>query len=149
MLVSIAIMLYLWNIRTALLVVLSIPFTMLLTFILMKQTGLSGNLMSLGGLAIGIGLFADATVVVVENIYKHLSEAKTHNKLSVIADAVSEVIKPVSFAIAVIIVVFLPIFTFESVEGKYYKPLALTIIFALLSSLVVLCSLCPCSHTTS
>jgi cobalt-zinc-cadmium resistance protein CzcA len=136
-LVSIAIMLYLWNIRTALLVVLSIPFTMLLTFILMKQTGLSGNLMSLGGLAIGIGLFADATVVVVENIYKHLSEAKTRNKLSVIADAVSEVIKPVSFAIAVIIVVFLPIFTFESVEGKYYKPLALTIIFALLSSLVV------------
>jgi cobalt-zinc-cadmium resistance protein CzcA len=136
-LVSIAIMLYLWNARTALLVVLSIPLTMLLTFILMKRAGLSGNLMSLGGLAIAIGLFADATVVVVENIYNHLSESKTKNKIPVIINATLEVIKPISFAIGVIVAVFLPIFTFESVEGKYYKPLALTIIFALLSSLVV------------
>ncbi|SNZ14601.1 efflux RND transporter permease subunit [Hydrogenobacter hydrogenophilus] len=136
-LVSIAISLYLWNIRTALLVVLSVPLTILYTFIFMKQAGISGNLMSLGGLAIGVGLFADATVVVVENIYKHLSERKDGHKVSIIADSVREVMRPVVFAIGIIITVFLPIFSLQSVEGKYYKPLATTIIFALLSSLVV------------
>jgi len=136
-LVSIAISLYLWNMRTAFLVVLSIPLTMLYTFIFMKQVGLSGNLMSLGGLAIGVGLFADATVVVVENIYRHLSENKQGSKLSVVSDSVREVVRPVVFAIGIIAVVFLPIFTLESVEGKYYKPLAMTIIFALVSSLIV------------
>jgi cobalt-zinc-cadmium resistance protein CzcA len=137
LLVSVAISLYLWNIRTAFLVVLSVPLTILYTFIFMKQVGISGNLMSLGGLAIGVGLFADATVVVVENIYRHLSENKRKHKLSVIADSVREVARPVMFAIGIIVVVFLPIFTLESVEGKYYKPLAMTIIFALLSSLLV------------
>ncbi len=136
-LVSVAISLYLWNMRTAFLVVLSIPLTMLYTFIFMKQVGLSGNLMSLGGLAIGVGLFADATVVVVENIYRHLSENKQGSKLSVVSDSVREVVRPVVFAIGIIAVVFLPIFTLESVEGKYYKPLAMTIIFALVSSLIV------------
>ena len=136
-LVSFALILYLWNVRTALLVVLSVPLTILYAFIFMKSFGLSGNLMSLGGLAIGVGLFADATVVVVENIYKHLSEGRDKNKLSVIIGSVQEVFRPVLFAIGIIIVVFLPIFTFESVEGKYYKPLALTIIFALISSLIV------------
>lgn len=137
LLVSVAISLYLWNIRTAFLVVLSVPLTILYTFIFMKQVGISGNLMSLGGLAIGVGLFADATVVVVENIYRNLSENKEKHKLSVIADSVREVARPVMFAIGIIVVVFLPIFTLESVEGKYYKPLAMTIIFALLSSLLV------------
>ncbi len=136
-LVSFAIALYMWNARVALLVVLSVPFTMLLTFTLMKQLGLSGNLMTLGGLAIGIGLFADATVVVVENIYRHLSEQKAGTKFSVIVGSVMEVFRPVVFAIGIIMVVFLPIFSFESVEGKYYKPLAITIILALFSSLVV------------
>ncbi|WP_340695708.1 CusA/CzcA family heavy metal efflux RND transporter [Hydrogenobacter thermophilus] len=136
-LVSVAISLYLWNLRTALLVVLSIPLTMLFTFTFMKIAGISGNLMSLGGLAIGVGLFADATVVVVENIYRHLSETREKHRLSLIADSVREVMRPVLFAIGIIIVVFLPIFTLESVEGKYYKPLAMTIIFALISSLLV------------
>ncbi|MFN3471180.1 MAG: efflux RND transporter permease subunit [Aquificaceae bacterium] len=137
LLVSLAIALYMWNLRVALLVALSVPLTLLITFIFLKQIGISGNLMTLGGLAIGIGLFADASVVVVENIYRHLSERPQAHKFSIVVESVSEVLRPVSFAIGIIMLVFLPIFSFESVEGKYYKPLALTIILALFSSLVV------------
>ncbi len=142
-LVSIAMILYLGNLRAAILVILSIPFTLLISFILMKEFGLTANLMSLGGLAIGLGLFADATVVVIENIFRHLSHNKEHackdplHKLEIIKLSVQEILKPVIFAILIIMVVFLPIFSFEAVEGKYFKPLALTIIFALASSLFV------------
>jgi len=140
-LISIAMLFYLGNIRAAFLVVLSIPLTLLMAFICMKNLDISGNLMSLAGLAIGIGLFADATVVVVENIYRHLHETSLsqigESKNSIVSKAVKEVFKPVLFAILIITIVFLPIFSFESVEGKYYKPLALTIIFALISSLLV------------
>ncbi|PMP77377.1 MAG: CusA/CzcA family heavy metal efflux RND transporter [Sulfurihydrogenibium sp.] len=137
-LVAIAMVFYLGNLRSALLVVLSIPITLLMAFIFMKEVGLSGNLMSLSGLAIGIGLFADATVVVVENTFRNMfHNPQNLSKIQIIQIAVKEVFKPVVFAILIIIAVFLPIFSFESVEGKYYKPLALTIIFALVSSLVV------------
>lgn len=137
-LVTIAMIFYLGNIRTAILVVISIPITLLMAFIFMKEFGLSGNLMSLSGLAIGLGLFADATVVVVENIFRHMFHDKgDKSKFELILISIKEVFKPVAFAILIIISVFLPIFSFESVEGKYYKPLALTIIFALISSLVV------------
>jgi cobalt-zinc-cadmium resistance protein CzcA len=136
-LVSIAIALYMWNLRVAILVALSIPFTILITFIFLRSLDISGNLMTLGGLAIGIGLFADATVVVVENIYRHLSEKYNEDKISITTTSIKEVIKPITFAIGIIMLVFLPIFSLESVEGKYYKPLALTIILALLSSLIV------------
>jgi len=140
-LISIAMLFYLGNIRAAFLVVLSIPLTLLMAFIFMKNFDISGNLMSFAGLAIGIGLFADATVVVVENIYRHLHENDLfqlkESKTSIVSKSVKEVFKPVLFAILIITIVFLPIFSFESVEGKYYKPLALTIIFALISSLVV------------
>ncbi|WP_029520872.1 CusA/CzcA family heavy metal efflux RND transporter [Persephonella sp. IF05-L8] len=139
-LVSIAMIFYLGNIRAAFLVILSIPFTLLISFILMKHFGITANLMSLGGLAIGLGLFADATVVVIENIFRHLSHCSSKDKLSkleIIKLSVQEITKPVVFAILIIMVVFLPIFSFESVEGKYFKPLAITIIFALASSLFV------------
>lgn len=136
-LVAIAMIVYLGSIRTAVVVVLSVPITLLMSFIFMKQYGLSGNLMSLSGLAIGIGLFADATVVVIENIHRHLSHGGWSDRMTVIRDSVREVLRPVFFAILIITVVFLPIFSFESVEGKYFKPLALTIISALISSLVV------------
>ncbi|WP_457601441.1 efflux RND transporter permease subunit [Hydrogenivirga sp.] len=136
-LVSIAMILYLGNVRASLLVISSIPLTLLIAFIVMKHYGISGNLMSLGGLAIGLGLFADATVVVVENVYRHLSERRDGTKFSVVLDSVKEVWRPVFFAILIIAIVFTPIFSFESVEGKYFKPLALTIIFALIASLIV------------
>lgn len=129
--------LYLWNVRTAILIALSIPLTLTLSFILMEHANISGNLMSFGGLTIGIGLFADASVVVVENIFKHLSERPDKPKHTVILESLREVVRPVAFAVGIIVTVFLPIFSFESVEGKYYKPLALTIIFALISSLLV------------
>ncbi len=136
-LVSVAMVLFLGNVRASLLVISSIPLTLLIAFIVMRHFGISGNLMSLGGLAIGLGLFADATVVVVENTYRHLSEKKDGLKFSVVLDSVKEVWRPVFFAILIIMVVFTPIFSFESVEGKYFKPLALTIIFALTASLIV------------
>ena len=136
-LVSIAMILFLGNVRASVLVISSIPLTLLIAFIAMKHYGISGNLMSLGGLAIGLGLFADATVVVVENIYRHLSERKDGSKFAVVLDSLKEVWRPVFFAILIIAIVFTPIFSFESVEGKYFKPLALTIIFALIASLIV------------
>ena len=147
-LVSIAMFLFLGNIRAAFLVILSIPFTLLLAFILMKQYGLSANLMSLGGLAIGLGLFADATVVVIENIFRHLSHHTNEDnnkkfKLEIIKLSVEEITRPVIFAILIIMVVFLPIFSFEAVEGKYFKPLAITIIFALASSLFIALVMMP------
>lgn len=135
-LVTIAMIVYLGSIRTAVVVVLSIPITLLMAFIFMKQYGLSGNLMSLSGLAIGIGLFADATVVVIENIYRHMAHGEEKSRLEIIQTSVKEVFRPVLFAVLIITVVFLPIFSFESVEGKYFKPLALTIISALVSSLI-------------
>lgn len=135
-LVTLAMIIYLGSIRTALVVVLSIPITLLMAFIFMKEFGLSGNLMSLSGLAIGIGLFADATVVVIENIYRHMAHTQGKTKIEIIQTSVKEVFRPVFFAVLIITVVFLPIFSFESVEGKYFKPLAITIISALLSSLM-------------
>ncbi|WP_457622047.1 efflux RND transporter permease subunit [Persephonella sp.] len=141
-LVSIAMMIFLWNVRAAVLVILSIPFTLLIAFAVMKNLGLTADLMSLGGLAIGLGLFADATVVVIENIFRHLSHNRDRVKnkevkLEIIKLSVQEITRPVFFAIIIIMVVFLPIFSFESVEGKYFKPLALTIIVALAASLLV------------
>ena len=141
-LVSIAMMIYLWNVRAAVLVILSIPFTLLIAFAIMKNLGLTADLMSLGGLAIGLGLFADATVVVIENIFRHISHSREKFKdrnyrLEIIKLSVQEITRPVFFAILIIIVVFLPIFSFEGVEGKYFKPLALTIIAALGASLFV------------
>jgi cobalt-zinc-cadmium resistance protein CzcA len=141
-LVTLAMIFYLGNLRTALVVVVSIPITLLLAFIFMKQADISGNLMSFAGLAIGMGLFADASVVVIENVYRHLhhnlefSKSKS-GKLEVLSLSVREVFRPVVFAVLVIAMVFIPIFSFESVEGKYYKPLATTIIFALFASLFV------------
>ncbi|NPA13168.1 MAG: efflux RND transporter permease subunit [Aquificae bacterium] len=141
-LVSIAMMIYLWNVRAAVLVILSIPFTLLIAFGVMKNLGLTADLMSLGGLAIGLGLFADATVVVIENIFRHISHNRQilktkEDKLQIIKLSVEEITRPLFFAILIIMVVFLPIFSFESVEGKYFKPLALTIIIALGVSLFV------------
>ena len=136
-LVSFAMLLFIGNIRATLLVISSIPLTLLMSFIFMNKLGISGNLMSLGGLAIGLGLFADASVVIVENIYRHLNQNKEGFKLSIIIDAVKEVQRPVIFAVLIIAIVFTPIFSFESVEGKFFKPLALTVIFALFSSLFI------------
>ena len=131
------------NFRASLIVISSLPLTLLVAFIVMKETGMSGNLMTLGGLAIGIGMFVDSSVVIVENIYRHLSEKKDGLKFSVILDSVKEVWRPVLFAVLIIVIVFSPIFVFESIEGKYFKPLALTLIIALLGSLTIAFTFIP------
>ncbi len=131
------------NFRASLIVISSLPLTLLVAFIVMKVTGMSGNLMTLGGLAIGIGMFVDSSVVVVENIYRHLTEKKEGFKFSIVLDSIKEVYRPVTFAVLIIVIVFSPIFVFESIEGKYFKPLALTLIIALLGSLTIAFTFIP------
>ena len=136
---------FLGNIRSAAVVTAMLPVSALLAFILMRASDLSANLMSLGGLAIGIGMLVDGGVVMVENVYRHLAEhrAPEISRLTVIRRAAHEVARPIVFAIAIIILVFLPLFTLEGVEGKLFKPMAFTITFAMLGSLIFSLTLVP------
>lgn len=144
-LIVVVLALFLWNVRSALVVVCSIPASMLIAFIMMRWFDLSANLQSLGGLAIGIGMMVDGSIVVVENVMRHLSEPneRKENLLQRVAIASREVGQPVFFAVLIIIVVFLPLFTLEGVEGKLFKPMAFTVAFAMLGSLVVALTLVP------
>lgn len=138
------------DIRSAIIVTLVLPLAALFAFIMMKWYGLSANLMSLGGLAIGIGMMVDGAVVMVENIHRHLTEkpeeGKKHahvNKTEIVLYAAKEVGRPIVFGIFIIIVVFLPLFTLQGFEGKMFSPLAFTISFALLGSLILSLTLVP------
>ena len=138
------------DLRSALIVTLILPLAALFAFIMMRWQGLSANLMSLGGLAIGIGMMVDGAVVMVENIHRHLtekpSEASAHahsGKTEIVLYAAKEVGRPIVFGIFIIIVVFLPLFTLEGFEGKMFSPLAFTISFALLGSLILSLTLVP------
>lgn len=135
--IVIVLFIFLGNVRSSLVVTLSLPLTMLFTFIVMRQMGLSANLMSLGGLTIAIGMVVDGAVVIVENTYRHLSERKDESPIHVIAESAKEVAKPVVFGILIITVVFLPLFTLTDVEGKMFTPLALTVTIALIGSLFI------------
>jgi cobalt-zinc-cadmium resistance protein CzcA len=136
---------FLGNLRSAVIVSLMLPLSILFTFVLMKGLGLSANLMSLGGLAIGIGMLVDGAVVMVENIYRHLSEKQARGGSTVhhILEAAREVGRPVLFGILIIIVVFLPLFSLTGVEGKMFKPLAFTVAFAMFGSLILSLTLVP------
>ena len=145
-LVVILLVLFLGNLRGAIVVAITLPLAMLSTFILMGQFGLSANLMSLGGLAIAIGMLVDAAVVVVENIESHLAQDTNIGKLShlhVVFRAVKEVITPVAAGVAIIIIVFLPLLTLQGLEGKLFIPVALTIVFALAASLLLSLTVVP------
>ncbi len=143
-LVLILLVLFLGNLRAALVVALTLPLAVLITFILMQQFGMSANLMSLGGLAIAIGMLVDAAVVVVENIISHLGRKRVHiPHLHVIFIAVKEVIPPVAAGVAIIIIVFLPLMTLQGLEGKLFIPVALTIVFALAASLLLSLTVIP------
>ena len=145
-LVIILLGLFLGNIRAALTVALVLPLAALITFILMRGFGMSANLMSLGGLAIAIGMLVDAAVVVVENIVQRLATDPTAGKLPrlhTIYRAVREVAVPVTAGIAIIITVFLPLLTLQDLEGKFFVPVALTIVFALAGSLVLSLTVIP------
>ena len=137
-LVVVVLYLFLRNIRGALVVALTLPLAVLATFIVMWKTGLSANLMSLGGLAISLGMIVDAAIIQVENVQRHLSEkgAREH-KLNVILGAVLEVRKPSLFGELIIALTFVPIMTLQGMEGKMFTPLAFTVVIALCASLLL------------
>lgn len=137
---------FLGNVRAAVAVAVILPLSALSTFILMRSVGMSANLMSLGGLAIALGMLVDAAVVVVENIVQHLEQEGSKKKLPrlhIVLRAVREVSVPVSAGILIIITVFLPLLTLQGLEGKYFVPVAMTIVFALISSLVLSLTVIP------
>ncbi len=144
-LVLITLAVFLGNVRTAFIVALSLPLCALIAVIFMGRYGVSANLMSLGGIAIGIGMLGDGSIVMVENIYRRLSQpdASDRSKLEIVHEAASEVARPILFSISIIVLVFLPIFTLEGVEGKMFRPLAFTISFALLGSMAVALLVAP------
>ncbi len=144
-LVAVVLFLFLGEIRSAIVVVVTLPLAMLIAFILMQSFGMSANLMSLAGLAIGIGMMVDGAVVMVENSFRLLSHqtGKAVNKTHVMLEAAREVINPIAFAILIIIVVFLPLFSLTGLEGKLFKPMALTIAFAMVGSLILTLTLVP------
>ena len=144
-LVVIILFLFLGNTRSALIVAFNLPIAAFVTFIAMKQMNLSANLMSLGGLAIAIGMMVDGSVVMVENIFRHLSEKayQEKNRIQIILEAANEVAKPIVFGITIIIIVFLPLFTLEGMEGKMFSPMAYTISIALFASLILSLTVSP------
>jgi cobalt-zinc-cadmium resistance protein CzcA len=144
LLVVAVLLLLLGNLRGSLIVASAIPLSMLVAFTGMVAAGLSGNLMSLG--AIDFGLIVDGSVVMIENIVRHLSQKKPRDlseRFAAVRDGAQEVARPVFFAVLIITVVYLPVLTLQGVEGKMFRPMALTIIFALLGSLLFSLTLMP------
>ena len=128
---------FLGNFRSGLIVAAAIPISMLIAFTGMLKTGISGNLMSLG--AIDFGLLVDGSVVMIDNILRKLSSLKDRSveaRVQGIQEAAKEVVRPITFAIGIIILVYLPILTLGGVEGKMFRPMAFTVIFALAGSLI-------------
>ena len=144
-LVVLVLLLFLGNWRTAFIVSISLPLCALVAIIFMDLNQISANLMSLGGIAISIGMLGDGAIVMVENIYRHMGEKKAMNesKATIVLRAAREVGRPIVFSIAIIIMVFLPIFTLENVEGKMFSPMAFTITYALLGSMLTALIVAP------
>ena len=145
LLVVVVLFVFLGDVRSSLIVVATLVIAPLATFIVMNRYGISANLMSLGGLAIAIGLMVDATVVVVENIFHRLGPkaSEGRERLRHILEATMEVAVPTVFGIAIIMLVFVPLMTLEGIEGKLFAPLALTIVIALGIALAVSITLSP------
>lgn len=143
-LVALVLLAFMGGLRASIVVAIAIPFAIFFAFILMKAFGISANLMSLGGLAIAIGMMVDGTIVMVENIDRWLRAADPdEDRLPVVVSACTEVGRPIIFAISIIIIVFLPLFTLQGVEGKTFRPLAYTVALAMLGSLIYAVFLAP------
>lgn len=140
--VILVLFLFLAELRTALLVVLSLPVTFLASFFIMGRLGVTSNLMTLGGIAFSVGMVVDATVVVVENARRFLAE-HGYTRRDAVAAALAEVARPVAGSVAIIALVLVPLFTLEGLEGKMFIPLALTMLIAILVSLGVALLLVP------
>ncbi|TMN73189.1 CusA/CzcA family heavy metal efflux RND transporter [Pseudoalteromonas sp. S1727] len=137
--------LFLMNLRATLLVLLSIPISIGLALCVMAWFGLSANLMSLGGIAVAIGMLVDGSVVMVENIFRHLTQptTKSLNSIQRINSAAQEVARPVFFAALIILVVFMPLFSFEGVEAKLFQPMAISIMLAIIAAVIVALVIVP------
>lgn len=174
-LIVVVLMLFLLNLRASLLVLISVPISILLALMVMAQWGVSANLMSLGGLAIAIGMMVDGSVVMMEHIFSHLTRpdaqhyahaqrelapfngnptehpydaaSDRHGIALRIQEAAREVGRPVFFAVLIIIIVFAPLFTLEGVEGKLFQPMAISIVLAMLASLLVALVVVPALAT--
>ncbi len=143
-LVALVLMVFMGALRPSVVVALSIPFSVLFATLGMGWLGISANLMSFGGLAIAIGMMVDGAIVMVENVDRHLREAPPDApRARVVARACGEVARPIAFAISIIILVFLPLFTLQGVEGKTFRPLAYTVALAMAGSLVFAITLAP------
>jgi len=146
-LVAIILFLFLGEIRSAVVVISALPLAMLIAFIFMGEMGLSANLMSLAGLAIGIGMMIDGAIVMTENAFRIMAEWREKgekvNRSAAVLVAAKEVANPIAFAILIIIVVFLPLFSLEGLEGKLFKPMAFNISFAMAGSLLLTLTIIP------
>ena len=146
-LVAIVLYLFLGELRSAIVVIAALPMAMLIAFIFMGEAGLSANLMSLAGLAIGIGMMVDGAVVMTENAFRIMAEWRERgekvNRTAAVLTAAREVAGPITFAILIIIVVFLPLFSLQGLEGKLFKPMAFNISFAMAGSLLLTLTLIP------
>lgn len=146
-LVAIVLFLFLGELRSALVVIAALPMAMLIAFIGMERLGMSANLMSLAGLAIGIGMMVDGAVVMVENSFRTMAEGLSTgeplDRTAAVLTAASKVAQPITFAILIIIVVFLPLFTLQGLEGKLFKPMAISISLAMAGSLILTLILIP------
>ena len=169
--ICIVLALFLMNLRATFLVLISIPISVGIALMIMAWWGISANLMSLGGIAVAIGMLVDGSVVMVENMFKHLNHPDSTHQQSVEArvpsddtdpfaiekddhgielrlkQAGKEVARPVFFAASVILVVFLPLFSFEGVEAKLFQPMAISIILAIISAIVVALFIVPALAT--
>jgi len=144
-LIMVILLVMLGNLASAISVALILPFALLMSFIAMQYFGLTANLMSLGGLAIAIGILVDSAVVVVEHITAELGNTKHkhQSKLQIIYTATVDMAPSIITGVLIIIIVFMPLLTLEGLEGKLFRPVALSIIFALFSSLILALTLIP------
>ena len=137
--------LFLFHLRSALVVVLSLPVGILVAFIVMQQMGINANIMSLGGIAIAIGVMVDGAVVMIENTHKHLEKegAEQRNRWEIISESTKEVGPPIFFSLIIITFSFLPVFTLEAQEGRLFSPLAYTKTFAMAAAAILSITLVP------
>ncbi len=132
LIVSLVCIIFLWHFRSALVAILTLPLSILLSFVAMRFIGLGSNIMSLGGIAIAIGAMIDAAIIMIENAHKHLEhDAGAKPRREILIEAAQEVGRPLFFSLLIITVSFLPIFTLEAQEGRLFKPLAFTKTFAM------------------
>jgi Cu(I)/Ag(I) efflux system membrane protein CusA/SilA len=130
--VSLVCVVFLWHLRSTLVAILTLPLSILLSFVAMRYIGLGSNIMSLGGIAIAIGAMIDAAIIMIENAHKHLEqESGGRSRRDVLIEAAQEVGRPLFFSLLIITVSFLPIFTLEAQEGRLFRPLAFTKTFAM------------------